>query len=360
MKKHSFGYLLFAFFLLSSMFLNAQQKVWFNEIVPIGTDAKYDFYIENVIDNRMDSVPKPEKYFGVEFEEINSIFENDLADLMLESITPYLPSDTNKKSLTLIIHKLTLLESKIRTPLGICFLEIELAIEEGASLLSLGIFESQHSSYLLNKTNGHANRISACLKTCIDNFSTTFWKTSERYEIDLSNNTFVFDYTTPPPDGAYLSFAQLARHRPLGSVQTELTSDQFRKFPKYMLKGTSREDVDNAVQDGIVYKRVGRAYGYSVYLKSKQFGRYIYFEMKVSDPLAMHYYGLIAYLVSKKGTGLALDTETGDFIVLRDPEIVLLTKDYPDIIKTYRASKRKLSDLEFLISQLNILWAAKN
>jgi len=88
------------------------------------------------------------------------------------------------------------------------------------------------------------------------------------------------------------------------------------------------------------------------YLKAKFYGRYLYFEDRVSNTIATFMFGAIGGLSSMKKVGFVLDTKDGVLHLLEPEFLRAITENRTDIREKYNASKKKLEDKEAIIKVL--------
>lgn len=319
---------------------------------------KMGFACSEIIDKRKDK-----ENFGV----INKVakkkiylanFEEPLEAYLKTYMNSLLASGGEKDSLVFIIHSLVVKEA---ANMRACYIELELARERKDSLYSLGIFESLISGGGKSKSS-HARRVEQVIENCLVAFKNSGWVNNFGELIDIEAPKYEYDYTKIPPFGAYMSFGQLARNKPLDEKYISFVLNEYEST-KFRLIST-RKELNNHVKyisDGQnVFLSIGKQGIVSnAFVKSKHLGRYMYFEEKVQDsrvPIApsLGVVGVAPALLIKKKIALVLDTQQNVVKILDELLLYRLTKkDHPEILSEYKKSSRKLEDLEKAIVDLN-------
>lgn len=291
---------------------------------------------------------------------------------LTETINKLIP-EKNTHSLLLVVHNLKVSEN-IGTinQYGYCDIEIEFLKQIDTNLYSLGTIN--HSVYERNFyiETTHNRRVLKALQECLIKFNNTEWKNNKGILIEDLNKEIVFDYKNIPPKGVYFSYTQMIRKSPLNSIDFKIIeAKQTKKFEIYSIdfKNKIKTKLIQFISDG---KHIYIQTTNNQYLKSKYFGKYIYFYGRV--PIASNFEapiylfvgigggltGGLVFAVFDNGVstnttikGAVLDTEKGTIRFVSDKCLYDITQSYPEILKEYRYSERELSDKEEVIIKLN-------
>ncbi len=301
----------------------------------------------------------------------------EFEEYLAETITKLLPRENEKPRLVLIIRDITISENiGTMTQIGFCNVEIEFTKQIDTVLYSLGIF---HANMTENKSGikySHDKRILMGLEMCFRKFDKTDWIDNKGILIEDINRKTLFDFKIPPPKGAYISFNQMAKKTPLDSISFDIIqANKSKKYEVYSITTKKKINIEpvHFVSDGeSIYLRVNR----SQFIKSKSYGKYIYFEGRVTTTvkhenaarafgagLAFGLGGIAGGVIFSLATGatsnnstlkgVVLETETGNLKMVTDMYLHRITTPFPLMLKEYRKSKRKLTDKEKVITQLN-------
>ena len=289
-----------------------------------------------------------------------------------KTITTLLPKGNDSPKLVLIIKDITISEHiETMTQIGFCNVEIEFAKQVDTLLYSLGIL---HANITENKSGikySHDKRILNGIEACFRKFDKTDWRNMDGALIKDINHRTLFDFKNPPPKGAYISFNQMAKKTPLDSINFEIKrANRSKKFAVYSIETKKRINIEPVqfVSDGKnIYMRINQ----SQFIKSRNYGKYIYFEGKVSAAFSTggrvataFAVGLVGGLVGAtifavasnndaKVKGVVLETETGNLKIITDMYLYRITKEFPGMLTEYRKSKRRITDKEKVIINLN-------
>src|SRR5690606_7521131 len=255
---------------------------------------------------------------------------------------------------------------------GYCDIEIEFLKQIDTLLYSLGTINHSvyESSFHVETT--HNQRVLKALQDCLLKFNNTDWKNNPGILIEDFEKEKVFDYKNVPPKGVYFTYTQMVRKSPLNTLDFKIVeAKQTKKLETYSI------DFDNKINTKLIQfisdgKNIYIQTTNNQYLKSKYFGKYIYFYGRVpitsnSDPTIYLYVGIAGGLVggfifggfddgvstNTSIKGAILDTEKGTINFVTDRCLYEITKPYPEILKEYRYSKREVADKEDVIIKLN-------
>lgn len=319
----------------------------------------FEFRSAGVIDARSDTLLG---FVKKKSKAIPAQIKGDFSETMNEALHTLVSGSIDLgPEFTFIFHRVQIKEwinNASGGQSGYCEVEVEVAKQVDDQWYSLGIFEANVNSGGLDVTQAHGRRIARALQHCLSIFNKTDWKNNPGKAIDINNLKYKYDYTAIPPKGLYRSFGELARRTPAEGIDFKITplqtkgkqSQQFfvelndNKLKKYY---TYLSDGENLYL--IAHERGNGA----VYLKAEHPGKYWYFETKYSNPDMAALFGLIGVIVSYKGRSVVYDTTTNNLEELNDYQIYKITKEHPEILKTYKKSRRKNKDKKNVIALLN-------
>lgn len=316
-----------------------------------------DFICVEVIDKRPDTLLGT-IHTGMVNNSAHAVLKRDYSSTLFNAITDILPPGPDKTPLIVIVHRIRISEHiTISTESAYCEVEIELASRQGSRLVSLGIYDSSARSGGIDVTGGHGKRIVQCLSECLETFMLSTSVVSMDSLPEVSDVRPVLNYLTLPSPGAYVSFGQMARNSPLPNLKVRLTLENpSGKIEKYTARtqGEKQSHIRYIVDSQAVYINVGKIEGEHAYIKSKHYGRYIYFELRNYDADMAWAFGLVGALASNRRRAMILDADTGLISEFDEYTLAKLAKDsHRDIISTYRKSPRKIEDLEAAVVSLN-------
>jgi hypothetical protein len=295
-----------------------------------------------------------------------------------KTITELLPQENPK--LVLIFRNFSVSENiGTQNQYGYCNIEIEFAREEDTALYSLGTFYANISEHANKIKYSHEKRILLGLEECFRKFDNSDWKNNNGTLIKEIKPELDYDYKTVPPAGVYFNYNQTLRKSPAEFEFEIKLAKQSKDVTTYSIDFKNKVNLELIlfVSDGKhIYMRANQ----TQFIRSGAYGKYIYFQGRVpiTTNTEQSVYlvslrgagfgalvggiagGLLFTIASSNGTstntstkGVILDTETGNLKVITDLYIYKITKDFPEIIKEYRHSNRKLADKEQVIINLN-------
>lgn len=336
-----------------------QNKVHFVEIKTKDVLSNFDYKIVRVIDNRLVKSNIGVAQKGINNKKVVAKFPKPFELYMTSVLQSIISKKDNSKELILVFNELNVSEqTKAFSEIGQARVQMGFLKSVEGKLVLLGEFESQKESRGLDVTNKHDERILSAIKDCFDQFKQFADYESEGEPFEL-NQKLKLDYTKTLPKGLYATHTSLIQKKPSNLKNYILEKKGTKKFPKYFLKDSTNVKIKRrmaAISDGIsIYIHASRySYG-SHYVKSKEAGRYIYFEDKfyVPDLLAEVAFGLIAVAAGNIGRGVILDTQTGLVHVLDDRVIFDILTDFPILKERYQQSNKSLSIMRGLIISVN-------
>ena len=129
------------------------------------------------------------------------------------------------------------------------------------------------------------------------------------------------------------------------------------KYPKFYIKDKKGKPLKNRVMgfsDGEhIYINASRYSYQSHFVRSKQIGRYLYFEDRFADPMAGVMFGLVGSALSNNPRAVILDTTTGLVILLDSIKMENFLDDHPNIKGEYMTSRKKIQDKYAAIEKVN-------
>jgi len=213
------------------------------------------------------------------------VFPEKFETYMEKTLNILLPKKKESNNLVLIFKRFTVSE-KIGTlnQYGFFNIEIEFARQVDTLLYSLGTFNANISANNSRVKYTHAERILKGLVVCFRKFDKTEWKSNQGILIEKHHETISYDYKSVLPKGVYLNYRQMIKKSPLDSINFEIKQvKQSKRYVAYEIdfKGKINSDLVNFVSDGTtIYIHANRNH----FLKSKCYGKYIYFQGKVPIP----------------------------------------------------------------------------
>ncbi|MFK7810763.1 MAG: hypothetical protein AB8F74_23345 [Saprospiraceae bacterium] len=311
---------------------------------PLIQIKNYGVNCSEVIDKRIDKSNLGRVFKGRTDKTRGANFPGDFTEYFKNRLESLLERKEGNIDLVFIIHKLQVNEEKLDLEkYGHCYLEIEFAKRIDSDLFSLGIFESKIVKEAIDVNGTTGKRILKNLEICLKTLDKTDLKNKKGVLLNIEDPKYTYNYMEIPKIGLYLNFGQLARNIPLPNTKFSLNKiHKTHKKQRYTCD-TNRKDLINMISyisDGKdLYIRLGDLLGSPRFLKAKQYGKYIYFELKQSGT---------------KGRAYILDTGNNEVKLFDRYTLLNLTKiDFPEILKEFKKSKKKLSDLEKAIVKLN-------
>jgi len=301
-------------------------------------------------------------------------FPNEFKDYLELTFEKILPKSVENTELVLIFRNLIVSENiGTMNQYAYCNVENEFARLTDTSLYTLGIFHSNISEKSNNVKYSHSKRVLQAIEDCFRKFDKSDWKTNNGTLIQNIETHNLFDYKNIPSKGVYLNYSQMIRKSPITNVDFEITEGKEKnKFTSYSidLKNKMNHEIIQFISDGTnLYMHANS----NLYLKSTSYGKHIYFQGKFptssNSDETIFLVGVTSFVslgggllfslamdasnASNTIKGVVLNTEKGIIKILTDFYLVEIARDYPELLKEYRASKRGLTDKENLIIKLN-------
>lgn len=351
MKKLSIA-LLFLFF---SLHLLAQTGPHTIELTTPGQFDQLGFEVAEVLDKRIVKSNIGFVQKGMGNKRFAAVLPDSFEVYMTKMLRKIILSEG--EPLTLIFHEFNVSEhTKAASELGTFRIQMEFAKNIEGQLYSIGYSEYEVEGKGLDVTRKHSLRIMQGILACIRDFAESGWQDKPGELID-ENVVFDFDYSRAPKRGLYATFAKMCKNEPISKDTFTIMRNEKSKYLKYWVVDKKKKKIKKrmmAFSNGeYIYLNASRYSYESHFTKSKFIGKYIYFEDRFSDPMAGMLFGLSGMAVTNIAHAIILDTETGLVIALDDRELTKLLKKYPEVMKTYVASKQKLKDKEAAIRAIN-------
>lgn len=285
-----------------------------------------------------------------------ALLPDSLSNYLAPILKEMVPNKPDNKTFDVLVYDLAILEhTGAMKETGYCKLQIEVVKDN----LSYGFYDAYIKNNGMDVTAGHGKRIAKAFAACFKEFNNTGLGKAGEPLIIFDDNNFKF------PDnlkkGTYTSFNAVIRNKPdsINSFTVEKTGG--KKLDKYLLKDVQNQTYKNRkllYSDGEhLYLHASNFSFDNHYVKAKHYGRYLYFEDRLTDPATAAAmaaaFGMVGMLASNTKQGVILDTETGIVSVLNAKKIKELLKDQPELYKKYEATNKNLAMKELVIIQLN-------
>ena len=345
------------------------------ELAPTSATVGVNFSCLKVIDARDNKDNLGFVTRGLKNNDSKVIFPSKFKEYLELTINKLLPKNPDNPKLVILFRNLVVSENiGTMNQYGYCNLEVEFARQTDSLLYSLGTFQANIIENNNTIKYSHGKRILQALEECFTKFDKSDWKTNNGILIQNIDSNIIFDYKTVPPKGVYLNYSQMIRKAPLDSINFEIKQvKETNKFISYEIdfKSDINTELVQFISDGnSVYIHSNS----KQYLKSREFGKYIYFQGKFpvsSNPDQVIFLvgvgavgglagGLLFSLALDAASnsnatvkGIVLNTEKGIIKPLTDYYLVEIAREFPELLKEYRNSKRDLADKENLIIKLN-------
>ncbi len=322
------------------------------------------FVCTEVIDKRADKNKLGNVFKGAGNKNISANFPTNFENYITGVLAKKMSNGEGKSELVFIFHELQISEQRGPSmETGHCRIELEIAKKIDSNLYSIAFLESDIFGEALDVTRSHSQRIDEAINQCLMAFSHTDYLNTSGFLITDEQAKYEYDYSSVPLKGAYVSFGEMARNKPLKNVPVEMEAKKSESKLHQYRWNHSENKAKNYVKfisDGNdIYICMGYAQDEIRFIKSKHIGRYIYFETKSSNFAPSYGFGLMGALmntlISYKKRGLIIDPTTNSIMELNNYTLYTIThEDHPEILKEYRASSRKPEDLEAAIIKLNL------
>ncbi|MEM1122405.1 MAG: DUF6563 family protein [Bacteroidota bacterium] len=320
-------------------------------------------YVSKVIDNR-----KEKEHLGgvlvgntIYRAQFKQPFEKTIQAIFLKLF----PFQESMLATTVVVNRFLIEEYD---GLGITTVDLQFFANNADS----SFFSIQKSLEIRGKdvTNKHRKVIVDLLSDCFReaNFKATKLLSTKQIQQEAS-----LKLTLPLERGIYNNFYEMVTNEPLPNVPITIVKRDKDKMERYDLKYLERDrkriKKAFAASDGkdlylnfrsIYYnfKKYNNEKNYqspltnNYYLKAKPYGRYLYFEDKVTSSGASFAFGMLGALAAIRKVGFVLDTEDGTIQLLDTDFLREITKGKQDIKDIYNDSEKKLEDKEAVLKAL--------
>ena len=341
----------------------SQTKTHIVEIKKFEVLDSLNFSIAKVIDNRYykENIGMAQK--GAFNKKVLAVLPGSLPTYLLPILQQIGPKKTENKTFDLVVHDLSVSEQTTAVKeTGYCKLQVEFVKDS----LSFGLYNAFIQNNGMDVTASHGKRIAKAFASCFLEFNLDVSTLEgEAYHPNLSA---VYSFPEKLKKGTYASYSAMLKNEPDTSKVYTLKKTGSKKLEQYVLKdvnGKTYKKRELTYSDGENIYLHSSSYGFeNHYIKTKQTGRYLYFEDRYSNPamatgLAIGFGlagGLVGALASNTKHGIVLDTKTGVVTVLSENSIKDLLKDHPALYKKYESTNKKIVMKEVVIMELNRLF----
>lgn len=353
--------LLIFIFIISNITAHSQRKPFTVELEETFKTNTIEFYFSEVIDKRLVKENIGFTYKALSNQPISAIFPETFEKYFGDYIKAIF-EHRKGSPLVLIVHEFNLSESVTRmSSKGKFSYQFELARRDGEDLYAIWYSEGEVDVRGLDYINSQSSRIVTGLKDFVREFKNSDWKNQEGTLILLDKELHL-NINEPKKFGLYSSFARLVRNEPFMEKGFEVKKIG-DKYPKYHLENSTGNKISQRTafmaSKNAIYLHASRySYG-SYFIKSKLIGKYIYFEDRFSNPTASLMFGLSGSLVSYEAKGIVLDTESGLVYTLDDTGTKKFLEKYPEILRTYMTTPKKLENRINAIKTINKIYEEK-
>lgn len=322
-------------------------------------------YVAKVIDKRVEqkylgTVEKNDLIYMAKFEKP---FEDAIQDIFVEMY----PFKESYLPVTVFVNEF-LIEEKAGK--GITTVDLEFFLTDTTK--SIIKIQQSHEVKGAKVTNKHRKVIADLLSDCFIKANT---KSNELLVTKQVIAQDTLKLKLPLKKGIYNDYMRMVLQNTAPDVPITLVQRENDKMGRFEAKylNRDRKKIKNAfaASDGrdvylnarSMYKTFlmnnKRSYDVSplvatnYYLQSQLYGRYLYFEDRVSSNLYQYMIGVLGTLMSMTKVGFVLDSKDGSIHMLTTEFLREITVDRPDIRSTYNASKKKLKDKKAIIKALN-------
>lgn len=292
-------------------------------------------------------------------DPIGMKLEGGFAPHLKEHLNNVMLKDKADEKTIFVIRDLQVFENfYLNTRQGECSLEIEFIKPEGDGFVSYGSYQSTVVNRVSLKQKAHLKNINQVLKTCIKNYVRAISQGQTGTPIRLEDlRVKNYNHTTIAPEGHYASFRSLVNHKPDSDFKIVLDKTVSKNLDNYKLKpvdGITKQKKDLFLSDGEnLYVNATSYSNENHYAKAKHYGKFIFFEDRVSNASSAAAFGLTGALASNKVRAIILNTDNGRIEILSKTSIIPLIKGYEDILATFNNSKQNQEDIEQAIVSLN-------
>lgn len=380
---------IFFFLLLSLFYSNAfSQKEIFIDLKPDSAFRNIHFSYSKVIDARDNKTHIGLVTRGLGFVNNNTKvnFNKDFAEHIDETLVKLISKSKDTLGIIIIIRNLIISENiGTMSHYGYCNTEIEFAKYKDNRLYSLGTYLSSIIEKKSDIEGTHSQRIIKSFEECFMKFQNSNWENITGKLIQTFYQDSIFDYKNVPPKGIYMTFNQMIRKTPF-KINYEIEISKTVKdnnVYQIVFKNNMNPDLVQFVSDGAsLYLNIGN----DNYLKAENFGKYIYFEGRVpiviehtntyqpvylvsfggvgaligsivlsatANSIMASSYNSTTYTTNTSYKGAIFDTEKGNIRNVTERCLHDITKPYPELLKNYRKTNRKLEDKKQVVFELN-------
>ena len=357
----SVKFVLFLFFSIISLKGMCQKDTYLVKLQPKEKLLVSDFYISEVIDNRISKNGIGVTQKGAFNKQVVANFSEDFVPYLQNTFYLLLPPAENKEELSAIIHKLYISErTTTMTEVGTCEVEIEFLKSIDGIQYSLGNYAAKIEGKGLDVSNKHDERILEALTQVINEVAVVVdqRELKDLPTANLEGTNKKLDFSEGLKKGLYYNFNDLISNSPKDTLayNAKLIAET-KKFEHYMVYyPNSKKRIKNlfGYSDGeSIYLNVFKYTLAEYFIKSKFFGRYVYFEDQYDNKNVSAAFGMVGTLASTKLRGIILDSQTGIITELTDNMMEALLEQQPQLLQEYKGGERKIEDIRAMIKKLN-------
>ena len=332
------------------------------------TKKVYPINLNITCDDIIDLRPETNKLWRISVHEngfkvpVKATLKGEFIQTLKNHLNTVILEQNGEEHLILALREFNILESSSSNIAHstTCIVEFEFIKKLGETYLSYGTYHSIIRNDGAIKLKHHQKNINAALVKCIKNYAKgrALRKVGKPIHLeDLKVNHY--DYTTSPPIGHYASFRDLLKGEPNSDFEIKLKKTITQELNNYRLKpikGIHKKTKELFISDGDqLYLNASYYSNEYHYTMAKHYGKYIFFEDRVTSSGATMAFGLTGAALSNKFRAIVLDTSTGvlNLFNARSLNQFLESHNHQDILEVFLNSKQKHIDIEKAIVMLN-------
>ncbi len=328
------------------------------------TSENVDFYISEVIDNRIykDNIGIAQK--GIFNKKVLSNFKNPFQDEILNYIHTIFPVDSLKKPLILRINQLLISEKTgafKETGKAIISLDI-LTKKDNDTYYLEGSFSAYREKNSADVTGKHNDRIRAVLKDCLMQFerSLIYGEKPEPRVISLSTSLKPAILNEQVKEGFFTTFLELYNNTPFVDSLIKFKANRNRPDKLFLEERSHKRALYYAFSNGkSVYINASNYSGEKHFVKTERVKDFLLFndtfvhtEQASEMSLA---FGVLGLMASNSNSHVMLDIYSGQFHIIDANKMkVLLIKDYPKLYEDYNKDRNNIKLMKDILEQVFI------
>jgi hypothetical protein len=324
-----------------------------------------DFYISDIIDNRVytDNIGIAQK--GVFNKKVLSKFENSFKDELLNYLETVFPKDNSKTPLVLRVNQLLISENTgAFKETGKAIVDLDVLFFKDDTYYFLDSFSSSREKNSMDVTRKHDDRIRAVLKECLMTFNEKSFSNYKLRTISLEKPDVPVILSQAIKEGFYKTFFEFYNNEPFTDSTIAFKENRNRPNKLFLKDREHKKALYYAYSNGEnVFLNAANYSGEKHFVKTEILDRYLLFndsfvhQDKVGAVSLA--FGVLGVLASNERTNVLLDLHSGQYHVLDSRKMKLLTgKDYPHLYKMYKKQPHDVevikSILEKIIEEINV------